>query len=196
MFQLFPADDIWSWLRWHGCKSPVRLSTSVHLTVPGLLFEAFSIAIFCMLGGLSGAFPSSQTPKQLRKGNSYNLALWSVKFGSQRSVDTGQSHLARKLLSPACSSGLFHYKASAFQMVSSKKKKDLLRYNPSSVQFSLLKWIVNRSLGFCVLAEQGTHYHFRFSVFLTPNRAPSSLSSQPKSPPLAIFYLCLSGHIL
>lgn len=89
-----------------------------------------------MLASLSGAFPSAQSPKQLSKANSCNLGLWSVKSGPQRGVDTGQSHLARKLPSPACSSGLSHCEASAFQMGSSKK--DLLRSTPRSVQFSLL----------------------------------------------------------
>lgn len=120
----------------------------MRLTVLGLLFKASSLISSCMLGSLSGTF---QSPKQLSEANSCNLGLWSEKFGPQRGVDTGQSHLARKLLSPACSPGLSPCEASAFQM--GFPQKDLLRYSPRSVQFSLLKCV---ALWVSVSAELST----------------------------------------
>lgn len=123
----------------------------MRLTVLGLLFKASSLISSCMLGSLSGTFPSFQSPKQLSEANSCNLGLWSEKFGPQRGVDAGQSHLARKLLSPACSPGLSLREASAFQM--GFPQKDLLRYSPRSVQFSLLKCV---ALWVSVSAELST----------------------------------------
>lgn len=156
-----------------------------------LLFEASRRAVFCMLGSLSGTFPSSQSPKRVSKANSCNLQ--SVKFGPQRGVDTGQ-----EAVSSACSSGLSHCEASAFQMGSSKK--DLLRYNPHprSVQFSLLTcvalWVSASLLSGAPVttltlecfphSKQGPVFIKQSAHVLSPGR------------PLPVFYLCLSGHIL